>query len=106
MKRSDRLKDCETTVTIDLARFPREYWTGSQNPFLKVDEHQLNDIESWIKSMVPASDEYCVELIGRCPGPVSLYIGALLRDMNCQKLTCINPGRGTFTVWDYTGAGE
>lgn len=100
------MKDCETTITLDLGRFPREYWTGDVNPYLKLDEQQLDDVDNWVRSLVPDGDEYCVEIVGKCPGPVAMLIGAILQDTGCQKLTSINPGRGVLKVWDYTEAVE
>jgi hypothetical protein len=97
------MKDCETTITIDIKKFPREYHTGNSNPFMRVDESQLKDVENWVNRLIPGYDQtYCAEIIGRMSIPVALLMGSILGDTGCQKLTTVNPGHGMLVVWDYT----
>lgn len=98
------MKDCELTVTVDITKLPEEYRRGRPNPFYRVDETQLNQVADWIIGHIPTSaDEVCVEIVGKMPGPVGLLIGGALRDCNCVKLTCVNPGNGMLNIWDYLG---
>lgn len=96
--------EADITVTVDLNKFPRELWTNSNNPFMKVDEHLLQDVENWVSNVVPECTY--VELIGKCPSPVLLRIGAVLRDIGCLKLTYVKPGWASIIVWDYTESGQ
>ena len=99
------MKDCdtETTISIDMRKFPREYWTGdSGNPFMRLDSQQMDDVDTWVRGLVPKKDEYCAELIGRAPLPVAALIGSILQETGCQKMTCVHPGSGVTLVWDYT----
>jgi len=98
------LKETETTITIDMRKFPQECWTGdSHHPFMRLDSQQIDDVESWVRGMIPKVP-YCAELIGKPPHPVSVLIGGVLMDTGCQKMTCVHPNSGVLTVWDYTEA--
>jgi len=95
--------EAETTVTIDMKKFPKKYRTGENNPIERLDERQLADVETWINSLVPGGDRaYCAEFVGRIPIPVAMLVGSILEDTGCQRLTCINPGYSVTVVWDYT----
>jgi hypothetical protein len=102
--------DTETTVTIDIDRFPEEYRTGEGNPFMRVDEHQLDDVESWVRSLLPCDCsgdmEYCAELIGQIPVVVALRIGDVLGETGCQKLKYVYPGKYVAVIWDFTSLPE
>lgn len=100
------MTDSEITITIDMKKFPRECWTGEDNPFLRLDEHQLDDVEQWIYSLTPRDTQdhkvYCAEVIGRMPTAVAMTIGAVLNETGCLKLVHVSPGHGNMVVWDYT----
>jgi hypothetical protein len=98
------MRDCETTITIDMQKFPTEYRTGDKNPFERLDRDQLGDVENWVHSLIPGHDKtYCAEVIGKMPYTVALLIGGILEDTGCQRLTCVNPGHSVQVVWDYMG---
>ncbi|WP_407356771.1 hypothetical protein [Methanolobus sp. WCC5] len=103
MKEVEKMNDCEMYVTLDIAKFPEEYRTGEDNPFMRVDQHQLDDVESWIYSLIPGDGKaYNAELIGKIPVTVALRIGNVLADTGCMKLKYIYPGRYVAIIWDYT----
>ncbi len=104
MKRSDRLKDCEVTQTIDLAKLPEEYRTGNPNPYFRLDQEQLNNVGEWVERQLEPNA--CVDLVGKCPMMMALLLGSIMQDNGIQRLRVVSPGSGVFTIWDYTEAGE
>jgi hypothetical protein len=97
-------KETELTIVVDIAKFPREYWTDGKNPFMKIDDHLMDDVADWIGDQVPIRhDGVAVELIGKCAAPVLLLIGGVLREHNCIKLTYLKPGWSPLVIWDDNG---
>jgi hypothetical protein len=97
---SGKMQDTETTITIDITRLPEHCRRGNTNPFFYLDNNQLDCIGQWIESKVPEElPSFKAELIGKVPGAVGLYIGALLKEMGCVELKHVHPGNGVLKIF-------
>lgn len=94
------MKDNELTVTIDMAKFPREHWTGKKNPFERIDNDLFQNVDAWLDTIIPRQGKYAAEIIGKCAGPVLLRMGGYLKENDCIRLVYVFPGWSSIEIWD------
>ena len=93
------MNETETTIRIDMSRFPREYWTSEEDPFHKIEGDVLEDVYDWVQKQIPHFP-CAVELDGWAPAPIiARVVKALCDTGNVDNFYMHKPRCARCKVW-------
>lgn len=104
-KKSDKMnenvkEESEVTVTIDIARFPRNYWSSTSEPFFRIDDVLLSNVYHWTAKQIPSLPcDVAVEFAGWAPAPVLAMVVKAVCDRNATEFYMHKPRSARCRVW-------
>ena len=93
-------KEAEITVTIDMSRFPRNYWSSTSEPFFRIDDTLLAHVYTWAARQTPTLPcDVAVELAGWAPAPVLAIVVKAVCDKDITEFYMHKPRSVRCRAW-------